>query len=221
MLRADRKADVNQTCQQSVFSPIRTCIRIWCTVDAVEQRSQMFVYRPFRFSLSLVPSRPKACSQANVAGGIVLVCDSRFGGGAVIRKREWGRDVWNTVVFLFLAAYASCDGFAAKPHSTTTQYRQLRRVMPQFWFAQKNIWTLNGSCMHLPNCANCANLRLLWRFRRETSLDYYTIPPATQGNAPILVCAKKHLNTERLVHALAKLCRRGCMGMLDIDMVSK
>ena len=60
VLRADRKADVNQTCQQSVFSPIGACIRIWCTAGAVERRSQMFVYRPFRFSLSL----PKACSQA-------------------------------------------------------------------------------------------------------------------------------------------------------------
>ena len=48
------------TCQQSVFLPIGACIRIWCTAGAVEWRSQMFVYRPFRFSLSL----PKACSQA-------------------------------------------------------------------------------------------------------------------------------------------------------------
>ena len=55
VLRADRKADVNQTCQQSVFSPIGACIRIWCTAGAVERRSQMFVYRPFRFSLSPVP----------------------------------------------------------------------------------------------------------------------------------------------------------------------
>ena len=60
VLRADRKADVNQTSQQSVFSPIGACIRIWCTAGAVERRSQMFVYRPFRFSLSI----PKACSQA-------------------------------------------------------------------------------------------------------------------------------------------------------------
>ena len=59
MIRADQKADVNQTCQQSVFSPIRTCIRIWCTAGAVERRSQMFVYRPFRFSLSLVPRSTK------------------------------------------------------------------------------------------------------------------------------------------------------------------
>ena len=56
---ADRKADVNQTCQQAVFLAIGACIRIWCTVDAVEQRSQMFVYRPFRFSLSPVPRSTK------------------------------------------------------------------------------------------------------------------------------------------------------------------
>ena len=62
VLRADRKADVNQTSQQSVFSPIGACIRIWCTAGAVERRSQMFVYRPFRFSLSI--RQPKACSQA-------------------------------------------------------------------------------------------------------------------------------------------------------------
>ena len=30
-------------CEQSVFSPIGACIRIWCTVGAVEGRSQMFV----------------------------------------------------------------------------------------------------------------------------------------------------------------------------------
>ena len=57
--RADRKADVNQTCQQSLFSPIRACIRIWCTAGAVERRSQMFVHRPFRFPLSLVPRSTK------------------------------------------------------------------------------------------------------------------------------------------------------------------
>ena len=28
VLRADQKSDVNQTCQQSVFSPIGACIRI-------------------------------------------------------------------------------------------------------------------------------------------------------------------------------------------------
>ena len=53
MPRADQKSDVNQTCQQSVFSPMGACIRIWCLAGAVEQRSQMFVYSlsPFPFSL--------------------------------------------------------------------------------------------------------------------------------------------------------------------------
>ena len=46
-------------CQQSVFSPIRTCIRIWCTAGAVERRSQRLVHRPFRFSLSLIPRSTK------------------------------------------------------------------------------------------------------------------------------------------------------------------
>ena len=32
-------------------------------------------------------------------------------------------------VFLFLAAYAARDGFAAKTHSTTAKYRQLRRLL--------------------------------------------------------------------------------------------
>ena len=31
-----------------------TCIRIWYTAGAVQRRSQMFVYRPFNFSLSSV-----------------------------------------------------------------------------------------------------------------------------------------------------------------------
>ena len=53
VLRADQKSDVNQTCQQSVFSPMRACIRIWRTEGAVERPSQMFVHRlsPFPFSL--------------------------------------------------------------------------------------------------------------------------------------------------------------------------
>ena len=61
----DRKADVNQPFQRSVFSPIGACIRIWCKAGAVEWRSQMFVYRPFRFILSPVP-RSKASSQVKV-----------------------------------------------------------------------------------------------------------------------------------------------------------
>ena len=44
VLHADQKSDVNQTCQQSVFSPMGACISIWFTSGAVERRSQMFVY---------------------------------------------------------------------------------------------------------------------------------------------------------------------------------
>ena len=56
VLRADQKSDVNQTWQQSVFSPIGACSRIWCTAGAVERRSQMFVYRlsPFPFPLLMI-----------------------------------------------------------------------------------------------------------------------------------------------------------------------
>ena len=69
VLRADQKSDVNQTCQQSVFSPMGACIRIWCTAGAVERRSQMFVYRlsPFPFSLLAIFSpfpKQRACLQA-------------------------------------------------------------------------------------------------------------------------------------------------------------
>ena len=51
---AGQKSDVNQTSQQSVFSPIGACIRIWCTAGAVERRSQMFVCRPSPFSFPLL-----------------------------------------------------------------------------------------------------------------------------------------------------------------------
>ena len=56
VLRADQKSDVNQTCKQSVFSPMGACISIWCTSGAVERQSQMFVYRlsPFPFSLPAI-----------------------------------------------------------------------------------------------------------------------------------------------------------------------
>ena len=70
VLRADQKSDVNQTCQQSVFSPMGACIRIWCTAaGAVERRSQMFVYRlsPFPFSLLAIFDpfpKQRACSQS-------------------------------------------------------------------------------------------------------------------------------------------------------------
>ena len=59
VLRVDQKANVNQPCQQSVFSPLGACIRIWSTSGAVEQWSQMYFYRPFRFSLSPVPHSTK------------------------------------------------------------------------------------------------------------------------------------------------------------------
>ena len=51
MLRASQKSNVNQTCQQSVFSPKGACFRVWCTAGSMERRSQMFVYRlsPFSF----------------------------------------------------------------------------------------------------------------------------------------------------------------------------
>ena len=56
MLRANQKSDVNQTCQQPVFLPIRACIRIWCTAGAVEWQSHMFVYSlsPFPFPLLVI-----------------------------------------------------------------------------------------------------------------------------------------------------------------------
>ena len=46
-----------------------------------------------------------------------------FSGGAVIQKKKSGDEG-----FEFLAAYAALGGFAARSHSTTTQYRQLRRL---------------------------------------------------------------------------------------------
>ena len=58
-------------------------------------------------------------------------------------KKGVGKRRWNTAVFLFLAAYSRCDGLAAKSHSPTTQYHQLRKLIPQFWCAQKAFehWT--------------------------------------------------------------------------------
>ena len=59
--------------------------------------------------------------------------------------------------------------------------------------------------------------RLLWRLRRQISLGYYTIPPATQTNTTILVCTKSiwTLNGS-CVHLPNWLV---CMGMLHLDMV--
>ena len=71
VLRADQKSVLNQTCRQSVFSPMGACIRIWCIEGAVERPSQMFVYRlsPFLFSLLAIFHpfpRQRACLQAKV-----------------------------------------------------------------------------------------------------------------------------------------------------------
>ena len=54
VLRADKKSDVNQTYQQSVFSPIRACIRILCTAGDVERRSQMVVCKLSSFPFPLL-----------------------------------------------------------------------------------------------------------------------------------------------------------------------
>ena len=58
VLRADRKADVNQTCQQSVFSPIGACIRIWCKRVPWNGGPKCLSAGP------QFPARLKACSQA-------------------------------------------------------------------------------------------------------------------------------------------------------------
>ena len=51
IMPCSQKSNVNQTCQQSVFSPKGACFRVWCTAGSMERRSQMFVYRlsPFSF----------------------------------------------------------------------------------------------------------------------------------------------------------------------------
>ena len=74
VLRADKRRDVNQTYQQSVFSPIRACIRIWCTAGAVDWwndgpkwlsvGSHPFPSLPLRF-FDPFP-RQRACSQAKI-----------------------------------------------------------------------------------------------------------------------------------------------------------
>ena len=52
VLRADQNSDVNQTCQQSVFTPIGACIRIWYIAGAVERRSQTVCLQSLTLSLS-------------------------------------------------------------------------------------------------------------------------------------------------------------------------
>ena len=46
----------------------------------------------------------------------------------------------------FLAAYAARDGFAAKSHSTTTQYRQLSRL---FYRVVRSFWRVFVFCDNL------------------------------------------------------------------------
>ena len=64
VLRADRKADVNQTCQQSVFSPIGACIRIWCKRVPWNGGPKCLSTGLFAFPSPQFPARLKACSQA-------------------------------------------------------------------------------------------------------------------------------------------------------------
>ena len=49
VLRADQKSDVNQTCRQSVFSPMGACISIWCACRGC--RGTTVPNAPFPFSL--------------------------------------------------------------------------------------------------------------------------------------------------------------------------
>ena len=51
IMPCSQKSNVNQTCQQLVFSPKGACFWVWCTAGSMELRSQMFVYRlsPFSF----------------------------------------------------------------------------------------------------------------------------------------------------------------------------
>ena len=62
IMPCSQKSNVNQTCQQSVFSPKGACFRVWCTAGSMERRSQMFVYRlsPFSFPvLAIFSSFPQ------------------------------------------------------------------------------------------------------------------------------------------------------------------
>ena len=80
VLHADRKVDVSQTCQQSVFSPIGACMRIWLMHSGCRGTADPNVCLP-AFSLFPLPSSPldqRPCSQANDGMGWVksLVSDS-------------------------------------------------------------------------------------------------------------------------------------------------
>ena len=112
MLHGDQKSDVNQTCQQSVFSPIGACIRIWCTVGATERWSQIFVCRlwPFPFPLLVIFSpfpQTESLSQATMYlkdGQGWCGQDWRGLGGRFTDKISAKYPVWihlsdNTVIF--------------------------------------------------------------------------------------------------------------------------
>ena len=79
------KSDVNQTCHQSVFSPIGVCIRIRCTASTVERRSQMFFYRlaPFSFPLFAIFS-PFSQTESLLTGYVAIMIT----GG--LSLAEWG-----------------------------------------------------------------------------------------------------------------------------------
>ena len=67
VLHADRKVDVNQTCQQSVFSTIGACMRIWLMHSGCRGTAVPNVCLT-AFSLFPLPSSPRdqrPCSQAN------------------------------------------------------------------------------------------------------------------------------------------------------------
>ena len=66
VLSADQKSDVNQTCQQSVFSSMGACIRIWCAEGAVERPSQMHPFHSLSSRIFHPFPKQRACSQAKV-----------------------------------------------------------------------------------------------------------------------------------------------------------
>ena len=78
------KSDVNQTCHQSVFSPIGVCIRIRCTASAVCLQALTLFLPPLRDFFTLSPNREPAnrirCYNDNrgaLSYGVRLVLFSR------------------------------------------------------------------------------------------------------------------------------------------------
>ena len=78
------KSDVNQTCHQSVFSPIGACIRIRCTASAVCLQALTLFLPPLRDFFTLSPNREPAnrirCYNDNrgaLSYGVRLVLFSR------------------------------------------------------------------------------------------------------------------------------------------------